>query len=59
MQPDNEQSPTAHIQPATVKFRFKPISVLHVTKVIKKLVNSKLQEFMVSLTEHLKNVLRT
>ena len=41
IQPDNKQSPTAHIQPATVKFRFKPISVLHVTKVIKKLVNSK------------------
>ena len=41
IQPDNEQSPTAHIQPATVKFRFKPISVLHLTKVIKKLVNSK------------------
>ena len=33
--PGNEQSPTAHIQPATVKFRFKPISVLQVTKVIK------------------------
>ena len=25
IQPDNEQSPTAHIQPATVKFRSKPI----------------------------------
>ena len=34
----NEQFPTAHIQPATVKFRFKPISVLQVTKVIKKLL---------------------
>ena len=41
IQPGNEQFPTAHIQPATVKFRFKPISVLQVTKVIKKLVNSK------------------
>ena len=37
IQPDNEQSPTAHIQPATVQFRFKPISVLQVTKVIKNL----------------------
>ena len=41
IQPGSEQSPTADIQPATVKFRFKPISVLQVTKVIKKLVNSK------------------
>ena len=40
-QPGNEQSPTVHIQPATVKFRFKPISVLQVTKVIKKLVKRK------------------
>ena len=37
----NEQSPTAYIQPAKVKFRYKPISVLQVRKVIKKLVNSK------------------
>ena len=34
IRPGNEQSPTAHIQPATVKFRFKPTSVLQVTKVI-------------------------
>ena len=36
-----EQSPTAHVQLATVKFMFQPSSVLQVTKVIKKLVNSK------------------
>ena len=41
IEPNDEQSPAAHIQPATVKFRFKLISVLQVTKVIKKLVNSK------------------
>ena len=40
----NEQSPTAHIEPATVEFRFNPISVLQVTKVIRKLVNSKVTE---------------
>ena len=59
IQPGNEQSPTAHIQSATAKFRFKPISVLQVTKVIKNLQIAKLQEFMVSLTKHEKNVLRT
>ena len=41
IQPGNEQSLTVHIQPATVKFRFKPISVLQVMKAIKKLVNCK------------------
>ena len=34
IQRGNEQFPTAYIQPAIVKFRFKPISVLQVTKVI-------------------------
>ena len=35
VQSGNEQCPTSHIQPARVKFRFKPISVLQVRKVIK------------------------
>ena len=41
IQPSDEQSPTAHIKIATVEFKFRPVSVLQVMKVIKKLVNSK------------------
>ena len=37
----DEQSPTAHIKTATVEFKFRPVSVLQVMEVIKKLVNSK------------------
>ena len=41
IQPSDEQSSTAHIKTATVEFKFRPVSVLQVMKVIKKLVNSK------------------
>ena len=44
IQPSDEQSPTAHIKTATVEFKFRPVSVLQVMKVIKKLVNSKATE---------------
>ena len=59
IQPSNEQSSTVYIQPDTVKFRFKPISVLQVIIVIKNLQIAKLQEFMVSLPKYSKNVLGT
>ena len=41
IQSSDEQSPTAHLIPATHKFRFKPISVTQVIKVLKKLINGK------------------
>ena len=41
IQSSDEQSPTAHLKPATDKFRFKPISVTQVIKVLKKLINGK------------------
>ena len=41
IQPSDEQSPTAHIKTPTVEFKFRPVSVLQVMKVIKNLVNSK------------------
>ena len=34
-------SPTGHLTPANCKFRFEPISVSQVTKIIKKLLNGK------------------
>ena len=34
-------SPTAHTKPVETKFRFKPISVPQVIRIIKKLLNSK------------------
>ena len=36
IQPSDEQSPTAHIKTATVEFKFRPVLVLQVMKVIKK-----------------------
>ena len=57
LQPSNEQALTGHIQPATVKFRFRSISVSQVTEVIKKLVNSKGIHGIPD--KHSKNVLRT
>ena len=41
IQSSDEQSPIAHLKPATDKFRFKPISVTQVIKVLKKLINGK------------------